>query len=263
MRNRAIFILFLFTGLQVAHAQVPVKRHIKKGRRNKSEHQLTIDKNTFEADWEFGDEAINDSLSVFVYPNIVLRYGITGRVEVNMEINPLTTVQKLPAGKKYISGFEPVMPGVRYALLDETKYVPEVALSLQLAPPFLATKSFRAVYWAPLFQCTMQKDFHKKFSLAGSAGIFYDGFSALPNWLYTLTPVYNCSRQLSIGADVFGFAAKNTAPLNNIDANISWQINKSIGIGVTAGTGISHSAHQYYLAINGTWIVFKKKPAAN
>jgi hypothetical protein len=240
-------------------SQSLVKRHIKKGRRNKSEHQLTIDKNSFEADWEFGNEKISDSLSVFVYPNLVIRYGLTERIELNLELTALTTTIKLPSKTQYISGIEPVMAGLRYALVYESKYAPEIALSLQVAPPWLATKNYTADLWAPLLQCTMQKDLNNKIGLGASGGIFYDGFSTKPNWLYTLSSSYNFSKKVNVSAEIFGFAANHTLPLNNLDLSLNWQVNNSVMLGTTAGTGISSAAHQSYFAVNGSFTFSTKK----
>jgi hypothetical protein len=250
--------LFLITA-HCSFSQSLVKRHIKKGRRNKSEHQLTLDRNSIEADWEFGNETMSDSLSVFVYPNLMVRYGFTDRLELNLEFTPLTTTIKLPSKTNYISGIEPVLIGMRYALADETKFFPEVALSLQVAPPWMATKNYKADLWAPLLQCTMQKDLNNKISLSASGGIFYDGFSTKPNWLYTLSPNYNFSKKISVAADMFGFAASHALPLNNLDLSLTWQVNHSLMLGVTAGTGISSAAHQYYLAVNGSFTFSTKK----
>lgn len=206
-----------------------------------------------ELDWEFGNETISDSLSVFSYPNLVTRYGLTERIELNLEITPITTTLKLPSKTSYISGFEPVMSGVRYAAVYETKYAPEIALSLQVAPPWMATKNYTADLWASLILCTLQKDLNSKITLALSGGIYYDGFSKKPNWLYNISPEYNISKEVSIGAEIFGFASDGNLPLNNADLIFGWQVNKLVMLGVTAGIGTSTAAHQSYFAVNGAF----------
>ena len=258
MHRFVLLLLVLFSFSNTGNAQSLVKKHIKKGRRNKSEHQLTIAKNELEADWEFGNEIITDSLRTYVYPNLVIRYGVSKLVELNVEINPITTVQELPAGKQKIAGIEPVLIGARIALQDETKWVPEIALSMQLAPPFAATKKYVATYWAPLVQCTMQKNFKKHFSVSGSGGFFDDGFSTKPTWLYSLTPAYNINKKVSIGADIFGFAATHMLPLNNMDIDFACQLNKRLNLGATAGTGISSKAHKGYVGINGSFVLIQQ-----
>jgi len=239
-------------------AQSLVKKHVKKGRRNKSEHQLTLARKVMEADWEFGNEMTNDSLKTYVYPNFVLRYGVSKMIELNLEVNPITTVQKLPTGTNKITGIEPLMIGARIAVKDETKWWPEIALSLQVAPPFAATKNYAATYWAPLIQCSMQKRIKSHFSLSGSGGILYDGFSTNPTWLYSITPAYNINKKYSVATDVFGFSAQHVLPMNNVDLDLSCQLNKRLNLGATAGTGISSMAHKGYIGINGSYVLIQQ-----
>jgi hypothetical protein len=263
MRSRFVLpIIISLAFYTCAGAQSPVKKRIKKGRRNKAEHQLILPKNTLQAEWEFGNEVINDSLATYVYPNLVLRYGISKLIELNLEINPITTVQKSSTGKRKISGIEPVMAGAAIAVMDETKCLPEIGLSLQVAPPFAATKNYAATHWAPLLQCTMQKNYKRYFSISGSGGLFYDGFTTKPNWLYSIAPAYNINKQFSISADMFGFAARRALPMNNIDLDLACQLNKRLHIGVTAGKGISSRAHKDYIGINGSFVLMQKNSKA-
>jgi hypothetical protein len=236
-----------------------VKKHIKRGRRNKSGHQLTLNKNSLEADWEFGYETISDTLSTFVYPNLALRYGLTEDIELNIELNPITTYQKNTGLQTKTSGFEPVFFGARYALADETKFLPEMAVSLQISPPKWATKNYQANYWAAILQYTIEKNFNSHVAITAGAGLFYDGFVQHPNWLYNLTTNYNFSSKISVGADYFGFAARNQFPLNNIDINIGCKCNQRLTLGAIAGKGISATAHKSYFAVNGTYTFFQPK----
>ena len=251
-------LVILMASYNNSIAQSLVKKHIKKGRRNKSEHQLTIEKSTLEADWEFGSEIINDSLTTYVYPNFVLRYGVSKLVELNLEVNPITTIQKSYSGKQKIAGIEPVLIGTRIAVKDETKWFPEVALSMQVAPPFAATKNYAATYWAPLVQCTMQKKIKGHFNLSGSCGFLYDGFSPQPGWLYSFAPACNISKKCMVAADIFGFSSKHSLPMNNMDLELTCQLNKRLNLGATAGTGISSKAHKGYFGISGSYMIMER-----
>src|SRR5258708_5922801 len=67
-----------------------VKKKIKRGRRNKSESQFMLDENYLQAEWELGHETITPGLNTTVYPNLVMRYGISKQLEINTEINFLS-----------------------------------------------------------------------------------------------------------------------------------------------------------------------------
>ncbi len=254
MRILCLTLTLLFGCMTITTTtQAQLKKKIKKSRRNKAEHQQSIDKHDLEFDWELGNEVMNDSLMTYVYPNLAVRYGISNRIEVNIEANPLTTVLKQYQGKKTVSGMEPVFFGCRYELMQETKTAPEIGISLQVAPPFAATKNYSAKYWAPFLQMTIQKSVSERFTLSSSMGMFYDGFSTTPLFLYDLSAFFDISSIWTVGADAFGFISNTSQPQNNFDLNITYQPSQRWSLGAVAGTGINQAAHKAYMGINGTF----------
>ena len=105
-----------------------------------------LDKSYFQAEWEVGYEKVTSTLSTLVYPNIVLRYGITDRFEINTEMNLLSAFDHSVSPKVKTRGIEPVIIGLSYELLQETAKRPSIIFSAQLAFPYLASKSFTASY---------------------------------------------------------------------------------------------------------------------
>ena len=74
------------------NVQSQVKRVIKAGRRFKSESQFALNKNDFQAEWEIGKETIDSELATIVYPNLVLHYALSDRMEVNTEMTLITAM---------------------------------------------------------------------------------------------------------------------------------------------------------------------------
>jgi Putative MetA-pathway of phenol degradation len=245
------FIVLLCMAGACGLAQAQIKKKIKKGRRNTSQSQFALDKNYLQAEWELGHETITDELSTTVYPNLLLRYGITKRLEVNTEINIITATDK-QARPKNTSGTEPVLLGINYLLHAETKKGPAVIFSAQVAVPFLAGKNFTATYWAPLLQLGVQKPVSKKLTPAVSAGVFWDGFLPSPFFIYNAGSTYNAGKKITVTAELSGFI-NSSPPQHNADVGITYTINKKLQLGATAGIGISAAAHKNYVAINGVW----------
>jgi hypothetical protein len=236
-------------------AQVKIK--IKKGRRNKPESQFMLDKNYFEADWEVGHEKITSDIATTVYPNLLLRYGISKRLEFNTEINFITATDKY-AQPKNTNGIEPIMLGTTYLLVAETKLRPAIILSAQLAIPYLASKNFTANYTAPTLQVTIEKPVKKNILLALSTGVFWDGFLPTPSFIYNAAIGYNITKKWMLTSEWFGFI-NGMLRQQNTDISVAYTINKSIQLGATAGIGISAAAHKNYIAINGVWGCSLKK----
>ena len=134
----AIICLLMFC--LAINAQAQVKKHIKKGRRYKSESQFALKKHDFQAEWEMGRETVDSQLTTVVYPNLELHYALSDRLEVNAETSLITTMDRSNLSQKNTTGIEPVLIGANYQVLRDTHNSPSVIISAQLAIPFLATK---------------------------------------------------------------------------------------------------------------------------
>jgi hypothetical protein len=238
-----------------------VKKKIKRGRRNKSESQFMLDKDYLQAEWEIGHETIKSDVNSTVYPNLVLRYGISKQFEVNAEVNFITAHDET-AAQKNVSGVEPVSLGANLLLLSETKQLPAVIFSGQLALPFMASKNFTANYAAPSLQMIIEKALSQKLIIALSGGSFWDGFSPKATFIYNTTASYSLSTKWVLTSEWFGFI-NGGPPQHNTDISVSYSPSKSLQFGITSGVGISPAAHKNYLAVNGVWgCSFRRKKHA-
>ncbi len=249
MRNVITFLLVFCLSIS---ARAQVKKQIKKGRRYKSESQFALNKNDFQAEWEVGREAVDSQLTTITYPNLVLHYALSDRLEVNTEMSLVTTAEKYYSLQKNITGIEPVLIGANYQILRDTYNTPSVILSTQLAIPFLATKDYAINHLAPIVQADIQEAVHDKWVFGLSGGLLWDGFSTTPSFIYNASTSYSFTKKWMITAECFGFI-NNDLPQNNIDASLAYVINDLIQFGFTAGAGISSAAPKNYFAVNGTW----------
>jgi len=87
MFKRGLLLLIVVAAFITSDAQV--KKKIGRGRRNKSQSQFELGAKDLEVEWETGYETINSQLSNAVYPNMVVHYGISNRLEVNTEMSML------------------------------------------------------------------------------------------------------------------------------------------------------------------------------
>jgi hypothetical protein len=150
------------------------------------------------------------------------------------------------------TGVEPVSVGFNYLLSKESFNGPAVIASVQLAIPFLATKNFTANYLAPLIELDVEQPLSKKITAGISPGIFWDGFSTTPSFIYNAHLVYAATKKWQLTTECFGFIS-NEPPQNNFDAQVDYTINSHWQIGCTGGFGLSQAAHKSYFALNGVW----------
>ena len=71
-----------------------------------------------------------------MYPNVVVHYGISNRLEVNTEMSIVTAIDKSVSPQQNTTGIEPVLIGSNYQLVHDTGYIPSVIIATQLGIPF-------------------------------------------------------------------------------------------------------------------------------
>lgn len=246
--KRRLF-LWLLLGLSSLLGFSQVKKTIKKSRRNKTENQLSLPENYLQFEWEGGVEKINKQLSTGVHPNLNIRYGLSKKWELNWESNWVTVKQKTTTLHSTVNGIEPMQPGVVWYPMEETNQHPAMAVSMQLAVPFMASTHFKADRLGGTMQLTLQKSLGDRWLLASSGGAYWDGFSTNPYFVYLVAPVWQFSSRCTGTLEFFGYIG-SIAPLTNTDINIMYTVSKKCQLGFTAGTGLSSAAPASYFAIN-------------
>jgi len=249
MKNAIILLLIFCLAIDT---QAQVKKHIKRGRRYKSESQFALKKHDFQAEWEVGRETVDSQLTTIVSPNLELHYALSDRLEVNAETSLITTMVKSSSPQKNTTGIEPVLIGANYQVLKDTYNSPSIIISAQLAIPFLATKEFTADHLAPVVSVDLQEAVHQKWLFGLSAGLIWDGFSTSPSFIYNGNTSYSFAKKWMLTAECFGFINHNL-PQNNLDASLAYVISDLIQLAFTAGAGISSAASKNYFSVNGTW----------
>jgi hypothetical protein len=245
-------LLFLLAFCLVIGAQAQAKKKIKKGRRYKSGSDFALNKNDFQAEWEFGKETVDSQLTTIVYPNLVLHYALSDRLEVITEMSLITTKNNSNSQQTNSTGIEPVLIGANYQVLRDTYNTPSITVSGQVAVPFLATKKFAINYLAPIIQADIQEELHEKWIFSLSGGLLWDGFSTSSNFIYNASTSYTFKKKWMVTAECFGFISHNL-PQNSFDGSVTYVINDLIQFGITAGAGLTSAASKNYFAVNGSW----------
>jgi len=85
-----------------------------------------------------------------------------------------------------------------------------------------------------------------------SSGVFWDGFSKNPSFVYNASYTYNFVHHWILDGEFFGFINQN-APLRNAALSLAYAVKKQLQFGFTVGVGLSSAAYKSYIAINGIW----------
>ena len=212
-------------------------------RPDQTETPFTVPKNHFQMENGFLFEHTNNSAQFFTGPSSLLKYGINDHFEVGA-ITEFTTTS---TGKN-LYGLNPVTFRFKEKIFDEKGILPTTSFLGYLTVPNFASTALTVKYFAPAFRFTMQHTLSEKISLGYNLGAEWDGESAEPDFIYTLTMGYSVSEKTGVYAEVYGFAAQFSKADHRVDGGINYLLKPNLLLDFSGGIGLTQNAPDYYLA---------------
>jgi hypothetical protein len=114
--------------------------------------------------------------------------------------------------------------------------------------PNAASSKYKTDFYAPEFRFTMQHTLSDKFSFGYNLGSEWDGFTAAPTFIYTLTTGYAISEKMGSYVELFGFGPQKDKANHNFDGGITYLINHNFMLDLSSGVGLTANAPDYYIA---------------
>ena len=213
-------------------------------RPDQTESPFTVPAKHFQAETGFIFEHANDHERSFVYPTILFKYGLTD----NFELRLVTNVTSTRTEGETVSGLNPVEVGFKVNLLKEKGIIPTTSFIGHLSIPAFATDKLKATYYAPSFRFTMQHTLASKLSLGYNLGVEFDGETAEPEFIYTLTTDYIITDKLSTYIELYGFAPQKSKADHRFDGGFAFLLQNNILVDLSGGFGITQNAPDYYIA---------------
>lgn len=214
-------------------------------RPDQTETPAIVPKGMFQAETGFAYQKNNHTSASWALPSTLWKYGVTENFELRLITEFVT--EKIDAIK--ISGIAPVLIGCKIKICGEKEWLPKTSFIGHLSLPNAASEKFKADYYAPEFRFTMQHTLSDKISLGYNLGSEWDGFSAEPTFIYTLTTGYSITEKLGSYVELFGFAPRKESANHNFDGGFTYLITPNFMVDLSAGVGLTHNAPDHYFAL--------------
>src|SRR4051812_22873065 len=202
-------------------------------RPDQTESPFTVPIKHFQIETGFIFEHTNEFTKSFVYPTILSKYGLTD----NFELRLITDISNTKNTDETVGGLNPVMVGFKINITAEKGIVPTTSFIGHLSVPALATEKLKTTYYAPSFRFTMQHTLSNRLSLGYNFGEEFDGETAKPVFVYTLTTDYAIAEDFSAYIELYGFALQKAKPDHRFDAGLAYLFQQNILIDVSGGFG--------------------------
>ncbi|MBK7689798.1 MAG: transporter [Bacteroidetes bacterium] len=166
----------------------------------------------------------------FKTPTVLFKYGLTKKFELRL----IAEMNWTDVGNNNF-GVPPVWIGFKSSLIDEKGIVPQVSFIGHLALDEVATSSYKEKHIAPKFRFVFQHTLSKKFSIGYNAGMEWDGATADPALIYTLTSGYAITDKFGCFVELFGDKNQNVSASTNADAGFTFLVNNNAMADISGG----------------------------
>lgn len=214
-------------------------------RPDQTESPTLVPKGMFQMESGFSYEQANPSESAIMSPTLLWKYGINE----NFELRLITEYSINKIDGKSTSGLNPVLVGFKVRLAEEKGLLPKMSFIGHLVIPDLASKGYRADYYAPEFRFTMQHSLSEKISLSYNLGAEWDGFTPEATFIYTLATGFELTDKLGVYTEVYGFAPQQAIANHRFDAGFTYLLSNDTMVDLSGGFGLTENAPDYFAAV--------------
>lgn len=218
---------------------------IQTDRPDQTECPFITPKNYFQLENGFIYEKNNTNSTEIVVPTVLTRFGINDHFELRLITEYVIDKNNF----EKISGFNPIMIGFKTRLLEEKGIIPVTSFIAHISIPKVASKSFKTSFYAPEFRFTMQHTISDKQSLSYNLGAEWNGETAEPTFVYTLTTGYSITEKIGGYIELYGFVPQIEKPDHRFDAGLTYLFNPNHQLDISGGIGLSKSSPKYFVAL--------------
>lgn len=195
----------------------------------------------FESGAEY--EQTNDSALSIAHPTALLRYGVSKNFELRLATEFVTERTQVESN----AGLQPIELGFKAQLTRERGVVPEIAVLTHFALSHVASKVFRVRYVAPKIRFSFGHSLSDKIGLGYNLGAEWDGESAEPSFIYTLSTSFDLTERLGTYIEAFGFVPQYTEQDHRANGGFTYRIGNNFQLDAMGGIGLSDAAPDYFI----------------
>ena len=241
MKKSVIFFMMFVAQTFVAQINEPIQAD----RPDQTETPAIVPKGMFQVETGFTFQKNDEISKTNTLPPALWKYG----VNENFELRLITEFISEKIDENTQEGLAPIFIGFKVKLAEEKGIVPKTSFIAHIGIPNAASEKYKTEFYAPEFRFVMQHTLSNKFSLSYNLGAEWDGFSAEPTFIYTLTSGYSITKKLGSYIELFGFSPQNQKTNHNFDGGITYLINDNFMLDLSSGFGITKNAPKNYFAL--------------
>jgi len=176
-----------------------------------------------------------------VYNTTLLRYGILSNLElrVGWNIEEQSTTIGNTALQNKLTGFSPLLFGVKVAIAEEKNGMPEIGLVGHLMLPYTASDDFKPETTGIDFRFAFSHTLSEKENLSYNLGAQWGDDSPETAYIYSISYGYSITAKAGFYAELYGDMPENSSANHFWDIGATYLVKPTIQLDVTVGSGIT------------------------
>ncbi len=180
----------------------------------------------------------------------LLRYGLLDNLELRLGFD-FTEVSSEFNGRKLndkLSGFSPLLLGVKIEITEEKGLLPEVAFIGLINVPSFASSDFKTKSTGTDFRFSLSHTLSEKSSLGYNFGMAWDGDITTAIYLYTLAYGYSFTDKFGGFIELYGDLPEDSSFSHLWNAGLTYLLSDNIQLDISGGTGITQNIQDLLLS---------------
>lgn len=170
----------------------------------------------------------------------LLRYGFLENLEFRLgwdfaeEIKTLNNIES----NNVLSGFSPLLLGMKVAITKEKKAWPEIGFLGHLLLPFTAGRDYKPKTTGANFLFAFSHSLNAKSNFSYNLGAEWVEDSSNMGFVYSTSYGYSIAEKIGIYAEVFGNIKENTGSGHYLDTGLTFLLRPNIQLDASVGKSI-------------------------
>lgn len=243
---KSIYTLFLLV-LPVLSVAQPLEP-LEADRPDQTESAATVPSGYIQLELGGIYEHTHATHSEITFPTLLSKYGVNDHFELRL----ITEVVHVKENAVSSSGLVPVEIGFKANLLQEHGLVPTTSFLGHLSLPKSASSQYTTTYYAPRFRFSMDHSLSPALSFGYNLGAEWDGESAEPIFIYTVTTGFALTDEFGAFLELYGFAPQYASADHRFDAGVTYGFSNDFQVDLAGGVGLSPSSPEYFVGMGAS-----------
>ncbi len=187
----------------------------------------------------------------FAYNSTLIRFGLLKILELRLGMELL--------GDKILSdlnsedaGFSPLYTGAKLKIAEEKGLRPDIAILGGLFFPFTASEKYKPDRIESTLRLAFAHSLSEKLSLGYNFGTVWNGYSAIPDWIYSVSLGISIAERVGLFIESYGTFPEVGETGHLLDAGLTFLLLPNLQFDTSGGIGI-YKGLDHFISVGLTW----------